>query len=50
MSHAYCAEMEEVEEELVCVRWGDGEEDDVTRLPRHWEARIAADGRVFFLK
>ena len=42
--------MQQEEERVVYCQWGDSGEDDITRLPRDWEARVAADGRVFFLK
>jgi WW domain-containing oxidoreductase len=35
--------------EKVYFSWGDSEEDDITKLPSHCEARVAADGRVYFL-
>ena len=38
-------------QEKVYYRWGEREEEeDVTKLPKSWEARVAADSRVFFLK
>ena len=30
--------------------WGQRKQDDITRLSREWEARVAEDGRVFFVK
>lgn len=30
--------------------WGEKDEDDITKLPKHWEARVADDNRVYFLK
>lgn len=30
--------------------WGERAEDDITMLPKEWEARVADDSRVFFLK
>lgn len=30
--------------------WGEKAEDDITMLPKEWEARVADDNRVFFLK
>ena len=32
------------------LAWGERAEDDITLLPREWEARVAADSRLFFLK
>lgn len=29
--------------------WGQRKQDDITRLSREWEARVAEDGRVFFV-
>ena len=37
-------------EEKVYHHWGDSEEDDITKLPKNWEARVASDGRLYFLK
>lgn len=30
--------------------WGDRSEDDITKLPDEWEARVADDNRIYFVK
>ena len=30
--------------------WGDRAEDDITKLPEEWEARVADDNRLYFVK
>ena len=30
--------------------WGRGPEEDITRLPSGWDARVTPEGRVFFVK
>ena len=30
--------------------WGDMAEDDITKLPEEWEARVADDSRLYFVK
>ena len=32
------------------VMWGDRGEDDITKLPEEWEARVADDNRLYFVK
>ena len=32
------------------VMWGDRTEDDITKLPDEWEARVADDSRLYFVK
>ena len=38
------------DKEKVYFLWGETEEDDITKLPKDWEARVAEDSRVYFLK
>ena len=38
------------ESEVKYYQWGEHVEDDITRLPKGWEARVAADSRVYFLE
>ena len=35
---------------LSCVMWGDRSEDDITKLSEEWEARVADDNRLYFVK
>ena len=30
--------------------WGERREDDITKLPDEWEARVADDNRIYFVK
>ena len=30
--------------------WGCKPEDDITKLPEEWEARVADDNRLYFVK
>lgn len=32
------------------MTWGDRAEDDITKLPEEWEARVADDNRLYFVK
>jgi WW domain-containing oxidoreductase len=36
-------------QQQVYLFWGESDEDDITRLPKNWEARVADDGRIYFL-
>lgn len=36
--------------EEVYLLWGDREEDDITKLPKHWDVCVAEDNRLFFLE
>ncbi len=30
--------------------WGESEDDDITKLPQHYEAKATDDNRVYFIK
>lgn len=30
--------------------WGDRLDDDITKLPKEWEARVSENDRVYFVK
>ena len=32
------------------MMWGERAEDDITKLPEEWEARVADDNRLYFVK
>ena len=48
--HLHVCVKEMAVQQKVYLFWGESDEDDITRLPKDWEARVADDGRIYFLK